>query len=78
MIQSTYLTVGWRPREKKACQIPLEEVGDEIYVHIYIQHIQSQEQGKKKYETPELIPKIDHKISSTKSPKERRSKKTTK
>jgi hypothetical protein len=56
-----------------------KNVGDEIliYVHIYIQRIQLQEQLEgnpretlTKYETRELDPKIDHKISSTNGPKE--------
>jgi len=58
-----------------------KDVGDEIlYVHIYIQ-LQEQLEGKpretlRKYETRELDPKIDHKISSTNGPKERYSKTT--
>jgi hypothetical protein len=56
-----------------------KDVGDEIlYVHIYIQRIQLQEQleekPKESLRTRELDPNIDHKISSTNGPKERYSK----
>ena len=62
MIQSTYLTIGWRQREKRVCQIQLEESGRcGTYVHKF--------SLKNTYGTRKLKPRIDHKIYSTKGSK---------
>jgi hypothetical protein len=66
--------------ETRACQIPLEESGrrDICPYKNSTNSITRKRKTERKYGNRELIPKIDHKMFSTKGPKERYSTKQNK